>query len=120
MKYLLLLLPIAALAQTPPPVPTNLRIASPATGGSPFNVTVVTNDGVRTLIANYSWPVEPTNAVWVPHWSINGVDWVPIYSEWCQLPDRVGRAASIGREFPRRAEVIANNTNTVMQLRRIN
>ena len=101
MKYLLLLLPIAILAQVPG-APTNLRIATSTVTGSIVPVPVTQTNG--QFIASWYPPpsIERTNAnaffqpianYWLTEVSIDGgASWAGGASETVLLPPREVRA----------------------------
>ena|SRR5204863_10186384 len=88
MKHLLPLLFLSsALAQAPVP-PSNVQNV-PARLDDLFILvpTVLTN--YNQIQAVYTWP--HTQGQWTPEYSTNGINWLPITSEWAALPDRATR-----------------------------
>jgi len=100
MKYLLLLLPLIVLAQTPS-APTNLRVTAATTAvdlpvGSiiPLTVTVGSDNPLAYPINGIAaWWTAPDTNVWEAQWTTNGSQWTRAGCEWAQIPDRATRLA---------------------------
>jgi hypothetical protein len=96
MKLLLLLLPVALLAQAPNP-PGTLRIVGdflPVGTTVPLPTSTGTNNPLGFPQELAGWWTPPDTNVWQAEWSTNnGALWTPAGNEWAAIPPRAQRGS---------------------------